>query len=97
MNKIYNINLQTPIGLKSGVLNLIINNTVVNGSIKSNSINSSFTDGKFINGILEFRGELNTLFTKTKYDVKGIIKNNTISGIAYTRYGNLPFKGRQVK
>ena len=75
----YDITLSTPLGDKSGVMNVYVDNETIKGILKVLTKENNFTGKILANGKCELFGEIKTPVRKIVYTAIGILKEDGVN------------------
>lgn len=98
MNGVYNIIINTPMGVEAGRLTLFVREgDKLSGILSIIGCETDFTGGKIFGNKFEFEGELHKILEKYYFTAKGTINGDTLKGEADTKFGKLPITGTRIK
>jgi len=95
MDGIYNITMQTPIGMEKGTITFTQDGEALSGSLYILRGSNAFSGGKVEGNEFEFSGEIKKLIAKIPYTAKGTIDGVNLTAVADTKYGKLAIKGNR--
>ena len=93
MDGIYNITMQTPMGMEKGNISFTQGGETFSGSLNILGTKNPFNGGKLIGTDFEFSGEIKKLIKKFAYTAKGTINGDTLTATATTKFGILKING----
>lgn len=97
MNGLYELSVNSPMGVIKGNLNLAVNGNNITGYIEINGKRNSFNNGVVTgNNKFSLSGTIKALFKTINYNVDGEVVNNTINLYAKTNMGNFSLSGKKI-
>lgn len=97
MNGLYELSVNSPMGVIKGNLNLAINGNNITGYIEINGKRNFFNNGVVTgNNKFSLSGTIKALFKTINYNVDGEVVNNTINLYAKTNMGNFSLSGKKI-
>lgn len=97
MNGLYELSVNSPMGVIKGNLNLAVNGNNITGYIEINGKRNSFNNGVITgNNKFSLSGTIKALFKTINYNVEGEVINNTINLYAKTNMGNFSLSGKRI-
>lgn len=97
MNGLYELSVNSPMGVIKGNLNLAVNGNNITGYIEINGKRNSFNNGVVTgNNKFSLSGTIKALFKTINYNVEGEVINNTINLYAKTNMGNFSLSGKRI-
>jgi hypothetical protein len=93
---VWNIEVDTPIGYKTGQVAADWNaDGVLVGTLTLFGNTTSFDDGAFDGTKFSFSGKLKMSFLKIAYQASGTLQGDTVSAVATTKFGDMPIVGKR--
>lgn len=97
MNGLYELSVNSPMGIIKGNLNLSVNGNNITGYIEINGKRNHFNNGAVTgNNKFSLSGTIKALFKTINYNVDGEVINNTINLYAKTNMGNFSLSGKKI-
>lgn len=93
----YDVIVETPMGEKDGHTVLHLDGDKVSGTLALLGKVNEFDNGTWDRngtGEIEFAGKMHTPFGKMPFTLKGVIKEDYISGVTYSKIGNFKIRGK---
>ena len=91
----WHITINTPMGDKSGVLDLKVEGTALTGSLSDDSHHIEITDGKIAGNQLSWSAKL-TKPMRMNFKFTATVDADRISGVAKHTLGRAPFSGKRL-
>ena len=91
----WNITIKTPMGEKSGVLDLMTDGTALTGSLSDADHYAAISDGKVAGNKLSWSAKI-TRPMKINFKFTAIVEDDRISGAAKHLLGNVTFTGTRA-
>jgi hypothetical protein len=91
----WNITIATPMGDKSGVLELHVDGNSVTGSLSDGDHHVEISDGKIEGNKVSWRAKI-TKPMRLSFQFTAVVEENRISGAARYMLGSAPFSGTRV-
>lgn len=92
----YCIELFAPLGKRTGVLEILLNENEVCGTMKLLGSISCFSNGSCFDGIIAIRGTLETFMYSLSYELSGILGENEVILEMRTSKGTFPVSGTRL-
>ena len=91
----WNITIATPMGDKSGVLELRVDGNTVTGSLSDADHHVDISDGKIEGNKVSWRAKI-TKPMRLSFKFTAVVEENRISGAARHMLGSAPFTGTRM-
>ena len=91
----WKIRINTPMGEKSGVLELLVSGTTLTGSLSDADHHVAITDGKIAGNKLSWQAKI-TKPMRLSFKFTAIVDEDRISGVARHMLGTATFSGTRV-
>jgi hypothetical protein len=91
----WNITIATPMGDKSGVLELRVDGSTLSGSLSHADHHVDISDGKIDGNRLSWRAKI-TKPMRLSFNFTAVVEENRISGTARHMLGTAPFEGTRL-
>lgn len=91
----WNITIATPMGDKSGVLELCVDGNTVTGSLSDADYHVDISDGKIAGNTVSWRAKI-TKPMRLSFKFTAVVEENRISGAARHMLGSAPFTGTRM-
>ena len=92
-NRTYMLEMETPLGKRRGVLNLILLGDSVSGDLTLFTRTAPILEGHCIGGRLTFQGEMKTLVGGLPYQASGILGEDSLEMEIHTSRGHYLVRG----
>ena len=92
-NRTYVLEMETPLGKRRGVLNLIMLGDSVSGDLTLFTRTAPILEGHRIGDSLAFQGEMKTLVGALPYQANGTLGEDTLEMEICTARGHYPVRG----
>jgi len=93
----YNINLETPMGKRTGKLTLKTDGGSLSGTFAAEGGENTFAGGTVSGEEIAFMVEVSTPMGQIKLDFKGTVSGDAISGqVQAGEFGSFPFNGTRA-
>lgn len=89
----YALRMEVPIGPRYGAPELVLKNHVVSGALTMFSQTHPIFGGSFRDGVLGFRGQMQTLFYPLSYRAEGTVDSRRVALQFHTEKGCFPAEG----
>ncbi|QFY44739.1 hypothetical protein F6R98_20640 [Candidatus Methylospira mobilis] len=90
---IFEVNVKTPIGEKTGILELVVTNEVLSGTLTGAKGRFDITDGTVSGGNISFNVNIDTPAGNMKAHVTGAVEGDVLTAIAQLPIGSLELSG----
>jgi hypothetical protein len=93
----FEVNVKTPVGEKTGILELVVANEVLSGALTGAKGRFDLTDGTVSGGNINFSVNIETPAGKMKAHVTGSVEGDVLTAVAQLPIGLLELSGLRIK
>lgn len=95
---VWNIEVDTPIGHKTGQVTADWNDKgFLEGTLTLFGNTTAFNDGTFDGTKFAFSGKLKMSLFRIAYQATGTLRDDTVSAVAATKFGDMPIVGKRAE